>query len=486
MIRPNVTAVQAIVALSIALASNASAQAGHKVPRQSAGSDDLSQLRQFSRSVEALVTRVSPSVVQIIATGYGTHERSPSTADLVLGRRRSLGSGVIVDSEGYIVTNAHVVSGARRIQVLITGARSDASPIETLLNSTGGMADARIVGLDRELDLALLKVEMAGLRAIRLADYDKLQQGEIVFAFGSPEGLRDSVTMGVVSAVARQPDPDDPRVFIQTDAPINPGNSGGPLVNADGELVGINTFIVSVSGGSQGLGFAIPSALVAVAYPKLKKHGQLRRGAIGVDLQAITPELAEGLKLSRQWGLVVSDVVPGGPAAAVGIEIGDVMLSINGRSIDSLPSLLFELYTHGSGERMKLRVLRGSDALSFDVSVIEATHNMDRLSDLVNPDTDMIQELGVVGLQIDDRISSLLPDLRIASGVIVVAHAEGWRGEDAGLSAGDVIHAVNNIPVRSLADLRTTLNSVPGKRSVALQIEHSGKLMFIAFDLGSP
>ena len=171
--------------------------------------------------------------------------------------------------------------------------------------------DARIVGTATDIDLALLKVDVTGLRALPLANYDAIRQGELVFAFGSPEGLRNSVTMGVVSSVARQPDPDSPTIYIQTDAPINPGNSGGPLVNVNGELVGLNTFILTESGGSQGLGFAIPSAIVASAYPQLRKYGHLHRGLMGFSMQAITPALAAGLGLSRTSGVMVSDVDAG-------------------------------------------------------------------------------------------------------------------------------------------------------------------------------
>ena len=151
-------------------------------------------------------------------------------------------------------------------------------PVRSLATEASQTVDARIVGTANDIDLALLKVDVTGLRALPLADYDAIRQGEIVFAFGSPEGLRNSVTMGVVSSVARQPDPDSPTIYIQTDAPINPGNSGGPLVNVDGELVGLNTLILTESGGSQGLGFAIPSAIVASAYPQLQKYGHLHRG----------------------------------------------------------------------------------------------------------------------------------------------------------------------------------------------------------------
>ena len=172
----------------------------------------------------------------------------------------------------------------------------------------------------------------------------------MVFAFGSPEGLRNTVTMGVVSAVARQPDPDSPLVYIQTDTPINPGNSGGPLVNANGDLVGINTFILSSSGGNQGLGFAIPEGVVASAYPQLVKFGHIHQPAIGALVQTITPELAAALRLKRDYGAIISDVSPGGPADTAGVKIQDVVLSVDGVAISSLPQFAQHLYLHNTGD----------------------------------------------------------------------------------------------------------------------------------------
>ena len=174
----------------------------------------------------------------------------------------------------------------------------------------------------------------------------------MVFAFGSPEGLRNTVTMGVVSAVARQPDPDSPLVYIQTDAPINPGNSGGPLVNTDGELLGINTFILTTSGGNQGLGFAIPAGVLAFAYPQLLKYGHIHQPEMGAIIQTITPELAAGLHLQKDFGIIVSDVSPGGPAETAGLRIQDIILSVDGTPAGSLPIFTHSLYMHGSGERV--------------------------------------------------------------------------------------------------------------------------------------
>ncbi len=222
----------------------------------------LEPLQQLNASVESLVTRVSQSVVQILVTSYGPSEENVRTeTDLVVTRQRILGSGVVIDSDGYVVTNAHVVANARQIVVVLPEPAANQGGLRSLSGARGRLAEARVVGVARDLDLAVLKVNDGGLPAIPLADYGAVHQGELVFAFGSPNGLRNSVTMGIVSAVARQPNPDSPMVYVQTDAPISRGNSGGPLVNVKGELVGINTFILTNAGKSQGLGFAIPSAL---------------------------------------------------------------------------------------------------------------------------------------------------------------------------------------------------------------------------------
>src|SRR5207244_1702500 len=183
----------------------------------------------------------------------------------------------------------------------------------------GPVLNARVVGLDQEIDLAVLKVDTTGLPPLRFGDSDRLRKGQVVFAVGSPAGLTNSVTMGIVSSAHRQADPERPLVYIQTDAPINPGNSGGALVDGDGMLVGINTFIITRSGGSEGLGFAIPANIVQFVYRELRSYGHVHRSIIGVQAQEITPLLAQALGLPRNWGVILSDVVPGGPAAAAGL-----------------------------------------------------------------------------------------------------------------------------------------------------------------------
>ena len=439
-------------------------------------------LREFNSSVRSLVKQVTPSVVQILVSGYGPVEGSRSATSMVIGRQQSLGSGVIIDPDGYIVTNAHVIRGAHRVQVNIPTATNDESPDQSLVSARGRTVDATIVGSDSEIDLALLKVEAKGLRALRLSDYNKLRQGDVVFAFGSPEGMQDSVTMGVVSAAARQPDPDSPMVFVQSDAPINPGSSGGPLVNVDGELVGINTFILTEGGGNEGLGFAIPSAIVSFACPQLRKFGHVHRGETGIAVQAITPSLAAGLKLPTEWGVIVSDVEPGSPADSAGVKIQDIITSIDGRSADNLPALGTRLFMRTGGERIKLGILRGSEKLSFDVLVVEMPHDIDRLAGLADPVKNLVSKLGIVAVEIDSRIAPSLSGLRITGGVIVAAKSAD-PSVDVSLAAGDVIHAINGSPVVTIEGLRSALDHLNPTSPAVLQIERQGKLMFIAFKI---
>jgi len=439
-------------------------------------------LHQLSASVEELVRRVSPSVVQVLATGYGaTQEGDSSETALVIGRLRSIGSGVIIDPEGYILTNAHVIKGAQRVQVLLPSVPTDASPTLSALTSQGRPMDAHIVGVSRDIDLALLKIEAEGLQALPLGKYSDLRQGQMVLAFGSPGGLQNSVTMGVVSAVARQPDPDNPMVYIQTDAPINPGNSGGPLVNVDGEVVGINTFILTESGGNEGLGFAIPSGIVAVALPQLRKYGHLHRGEIGIHVQTITPSLAAGLGLPTDHGVIVSDVLPGGPAEQAGLKIQDIILSVNYRPIGNLPIFGLSMFMLHAGDRAKIEVLRGSERIPLEVPVAQRPHNVDRLADLVDPGKNLVSKLGVLGIEIDKKTAALLPDAREPSGVIVAAKVAGLGGQVNSLAVGDIIHGLNGTPVISLDFLRSELDSIKPGSPVVLQIERDGVLMYVTF-----
>lgn len=440
-------------------------------------------LRALDGSIQALSTRVSESVVQLIVTGYGPLAESEGTGvDVVIGPQRSIGSGAIIDADGYIITNAHVVAGAKRVQAVLHTA-SAAGGIGALASDAGRTVNARVVGTAPDLDLALLKVDATGLRPLPLADYNTVKQGQLVFAFGSPEGLRNSVSMGVVSAVVRQPDPDRPAVYLQTDAPINPGNSGGPLVNLAGELVGLNTFILTKSGGSQGLGFAIPSAVVASAYPQLRKYGHLHRGALGVGLQAVTPTLATALRLSKSSGVLVSDVLPDSGAERAGVHIGDIVTSVNGRLVDNVPMFSLELGLAEEGQPVTLGLLRGTTPLTLQVPV---TFRRDPIEDLatltVDPETHGVPVLGIVGLDVTEA-PALRASLRIDTGVLVTARTLANADNLVPLNIGDVIHAVDGIPVRSLDGLRVLLDGHPANSDVVLQVERQGQLVFVACEI---
>ena len=442
-------------------------------------------LRKLNESVDALIKKVSPSVVQILVTGYGPVESTEhSTTALTLGRQRAIGSGFVIDPSGYIVTNAHVVAGAQRVQVVVPEGISDGS-LQAILSARTNIVPARVVGVAREIDVALLKVDNVKLSALPLGLYRNIRQGELVLAFGSPEGLRNTVTLGVVSSVARQIDPDSPMVYIQTDAPINPGNSGGPLVNADGEVLGINTFILSQSGGNEGLGFAIPGSIVNVAYQQLRKFGHIHRAQIGIGLQSISPVLAAAMNLPRSYGVIVSDVLPNSPAMAAGVHVGDVLLTIDGRMADSVPYVSFRLMSVDAGAKVHLEVLRNRERLAFEVPVVEAPHEMDQIASVVDPEKNLVRPLGIIGVEIDQKIAAMTSDLRDPFGILVVARSNAATG-DIPLAAADVIRTLNGQPMTTLERLRAALQSLQPGAPVVLQIQREERLLFLAFTLDQP
>lgn len=442
-------------------------------------------LQDLNTAVSRLVAKVSPAVVQIRVTGYGP-AGDPGGADgSFVARQRTIGSGVIVTPDGYVLTNEHVIHGAQRIQVVLP-----APPDGEAASAKGGrqrIYEARVVGTQASIDLALLRIDATGLPTLPLDPSAKVRQGELVFAIGSPQGLASTVTMGVVSSSARQIDVvtplPTPMLLIQTDAPINPGNSGGPLVNADGVLVGINTFIVSQSGGSQGLGFAIPAPMVKFAYDSLRQYGHVRRIEAGITAQAVTPTLATGLGLPRDWGVVVADVVPGSAASAAGVRPGDVIDTFDGHPVDSLPALTGALFLHHVGEPVKLGLLRGDEAISLTVNAPEAKQPTDLLADLANPDRGLVPRLGILGVDVSEKLRGIIPPLRIGTGVVVAARTVEAGASEVRLQPGDVIHALNRSPIESVDALRQAVLAVKPGEPVVLQIERQGRLTYLAFEL---
>ncbi len=438
-------------------------------------------LLELNGALESLAARVSPAVVQILVTGYGPLREEDRSQTALIVRQHAVGSGVIVDASGYIMTNAHVVEGAQRIRVALplpVGDSAGQVPI-----GKRRVLEARLIGQHKESDLALLKIDETNLPTLPLVSPQRPRVGQLVFAIGSPEGLQNSVTMGVVSALARQTDPAKAITYLQTDAPINPGNSGGPLVDMNGVVLGINTFILSQGGGSEGLGFAIPARIVDFVYHSLRKYGHVHHVEIGAAAQEITPLLAEGLHLSQHWGVVVDDVTPEGPAAAAGLKIQDIILTADDRRIETLPSLSSALYLHRLDQVVKLEILRGTEKKTLYVPAIESRDHMDELLDAVNPENSLIPRLGVLAVDITDNIRSRISSLRIPSGVIVVGRAADLIMPDTGLQAGDVIHQVNTSPVDSVETLRAAVAALRPGDPVVLQVERSGGLQYVSFEL---
>jgi len=441
-----------------------------------------SVLVDLNKSFEKIGASVMPSVVQIFATGYEAEASSSEIDSGMIARHASSGSGVIVSEDGYIVTNSHVVKGAQHLRVQLSLFMDTQS--HSAIKQRQALIPARLVGIDFETDLAVLKIERSGLVPLKLADSDEVRVGHLSLVFGSPRGLDGSVGMGVVSAVARQMKPDSPMVYIQTDAPINPGNSGGPLVNMSGHVIGINTFIISKSGGSEGLGFAIPSNIVSNVYQQIKTVGYVHRGLIGVKAQTISPTLASGLGLDKIRGVILSDVYPGSSAEKAGLLVGDVVLSLNGKTMENARQFDVNLYRVKAGDVVTLKVIRDKQELQLRVTVLERSYDPYRFTQMVSPENNLIKKLGILGLNVDKRTLPLLPPLRMASGVVIAAstnYAPYWAEN---LKNGDVIHSVNKETVNSLDDLKRILAQSDDKESVfVLQVERDGRLMFIPLEI---
>ena len=381
-------------------------------------------------------------------------------------RAQSLGSGVIVDPNGLIITNNHVVEKADEIKVVLGDKRE---------------FKGKLIGSDPKTDLAVIQIDAKDLPTVSWGDSDKLQVGEYVLAIGNPFGLNQTVTMGIVSAVGRAnvgiADYED---FIQTDAAINPGNSGGAMVNTHGELVGINTAIFTQSGGYMGIGFAVPSNMSKTIMESLVKGGKVVRGWLGVSIQEVSPQLAKEFGLKDPKGALVSDVLPNSPAEKAGFKRGDVIVQYNGQTIENSTQLRNLVAKTGVGTKAKVVVVRDKKEKTLDQTIEEQPSDMAR-----NENTEKSEEgssTALTGIEVRNLTPEIARQLglnRSDKGVVITRIEPGSVAEEMGLQRGDLIVEVNRKPIRNTDDYDDLLSKIKKDEAVLLLINRQGRTMFV-------
>jgi serine protease Do len=376
---------------------------------------------------------------------------------------QSLGSGFIISPDGYLLTNAHVVDAADEITVKLTDKRE---------------LKAKVIGADKRTDIALLKIDAGGLPVVKIGDPTKLKVGEWVIAIGSPFGFENSVTAGIVSAKGRSLPQENFVPFIQTDVAVNPGNSGGPLFNMKGEVVGINSQIYSRTGGFMGLSFAIPIDVAQDVANQLKATGKVTRGRIGVVIQPLTRELAEGFGLTKAQGALVNSVEKGGPADKAGIEAGDVILKFDGRVVNSSEDLPRMVGGTKPGSRVSVQLWRNRASRDVQVTVAELVDNPGGRQSRRGGKTPGVTP-GVYGMALSELTDAQRKELKVDGGVLVDS-VQGAAAR-AGIRRGDVILAVNNQDVKSVDQFREIMGQVEKGRIVALLVRRGANSLYIPF-----
>lgn len=382
-------------------------------------------------------------------------------------KERGQGSGVIVDPNGLILTNNHVVNKADEIRVFLSDKRE---------------FKGKLIGTDTKTDIAVVKIEATGLSTIPLADSDQLEVGEFVLAVGSPFGLTQSVTMGIVSAVGRASmgiaEYED---FIQTDAAINPGNSGGALVNIRGELVGINTAIFSQSGGNMGIGFAVPSNLARSIMEQLVKGGKVVRGWLGVAIQELTPELASQFGLADTKGVLVSDVMDDSPAKKAGFERADVITDYDGKAMDSPTHLRNAVAQTPIGRKVSIRLIRDKKPKTIDVTIVEQPKSLGQSGLEDNGEstapTGVLSDLDV--RELNEELAARYGIKTTERGVVVVRVRSGSTAEDMGVREGDIVLEVNRKPVNSLKSYERAVSGLGKDQAVLLLLKRKGQTIYL-------
>src|ERR1700761_7958972 len=453
--------------------------------------NSVAALTAWDHAMESLAARVTPAIVNVAVTskseeqpvdmqegepqglppglgqffGFGNggqHMQMPQQPELQHG----IGSGVIISPDGYIVTNNHVVDGATQIKVTLHDRR---------------VVNAKVIGRDKLTDLAVIKIDAHDLPTIQWGDSSKLQPGQTVLAFGNPFGyFQFSVTRGIVSAVNRQnPYSDDPRKlggYIQTDAAINPGNSGGALVDAHGDLVGINTFIISNSGSFAGAGFAIPEQIAKATADQIIKTGSVHHGYLGISMNDVTPANAHFFNLNEASGAIVAQVTPDSPASRAGLKNGDVIDQLNGQKVSNGSALQMAIADVTPGTKVQLGILRNGHPQTIDLTVGEY-HANSQVAGNENGADGATGNSGKLGLAMADLTPDVRQQLNIPDGVKGAAIANvrpGSPADDAGLQPGDVIVQVNRHDVDSANQAVATVHSTPAGQDLLLLVWSKG------------
>jgi serine protease Do len=482
----------ALQAASLLGAAPASAKT-NSAPKLTIQETPINRELKAATSVAPVVKKVAPSVVNIYST-VTIHERpNPHLSDPLFRRffgedfggqtqprthrEQSLGSGVIVSPDGYILTANHVVEGADKVKVALASGEKE--------------FDAKVIGNDPATDTAVLKVDGKNLPAITIADSDKLEVGDVVLAIGNPFGVGQTVTMGIVSALGRGGfGINNYENFIQTDAAINLGNSGGPLVDAEGRLVGINAWIISDSGGSQGLGFAVPINMARYAMERLISDGKVTRGYLGLALQPdMTPELAKQFNLPNMNGALVADVVPDSPAGKAGFKEGDFVTEFNGQKVKDMRQLRLLVSQTAPGRKVTLRILRDGKEKTLTATLGEMPKERLARSGQMQPGeqgqskTDALEGVEVTDLDAQARREADIPGN--VRGALVTKVDEDSNAAEAGVRAGDVIIEINRQPVRNADEAVAMSEKVKGDR-ILLRVwrggEGRGGMLFLTVD----
>ena len=418
-------------------------------------------------SFAPIVQKVAPSVVKIFVTMKAS-ENPMSNPDMEFFRRffglnqmnpgqlsapieHGIGSGVIVSPDGYILTNNHVVNKTSEIQVSL---------------NDGRQFTAKVIGTDPQTDVALIKINAENLPALTLTDSSKVQIGDVVLAIGNPFGIGQTVTKGIVSAKDRTTSGDGDEDFIQTDAAINPGNSGGALVDTDGRLIGINSAILTRSGGNQGIGFAVPSNLCRWVMDGLVKNGQVQRGLLGVMTQNLTPDLAKAFNLNQTTGALLGDVSPGGPADKAGLKSGDVITQFNGQPIQDASQLKLSVAETAPGSKVPVVVNRNGQDKTFDVTLGSVPGNKVAEANGTNGSG---RKEALAGVDVTDLNQNIRSELNIPEnvrGAVISQVAPDSAAYEAGLRPGEVITELNHQPVKDAQDAVTDTEKQPSGQTL--------------------